>query len=120
LEHVKDDQRAMTEVVRVLRPGGWAILQSPIDPRLPQTFEDPAITSSEERERTFGQWNHVRIYGRDYELRLRKAGFTVRVDSYVNELPANAVSKYGLPNEDIYFCTKPLTATVQDIFCHRT
>jgi SAM-dependent methyltransferase len=113
LEHVKDDQKGMSELCRVLSPGGWAILQSPIDPRRSKTFEDPTIVSPEARERVFGQWNHVRVYGRDYKERLEKAGFAVKVDSYFKELPAEAVRKYGLQNEEIYFCTKPLRATVQ-------
>jgi ubiquinone/menaquinone biosynthesis C-methylase UbiE len=111
LEHVEDDQKAMRELRRVLSPGGWAILQSPIDTRLAQTFEDPTIVSPEERERAFGQHNHVRMYGRDYRERLENAGFTVKVDSYSKELGPDVARKYGLLDEEIYFCTKhPLIA----------
>ena len=72
LEHVADDQKAIREICRVLNPNGWAILQSPIDTRRAKTFEDPTIVSPEERERAFGQHNHVRMSGRDYKDRLEK------------------------------------------------
>ena len=80
LEHVADDQKAMRELFRVLAPGGWAILQSPIDTERAKTFEDPTIVSPRDRERAFGQHNHLRLYGRDYKERLEKAGFAVKVD----------------------------------------
>jgi SAM-dependent methyltransferase len=107
LEHVPDDQRAMRELLRTLAPGGWAILQSPIDSGRDVTFEDSSITSPRDRERAFGQHNHVRIYGRDYRRRLERAGFQVNVDSYAKDLEPLVVSKYGLQEEQIYFCTKP-------------
>jgi SAM-dependent methyltransferase len=108
LEHVVEDQKAIGELFRVLVPGGWAILQCPVDPQRAKTFEDPQIISPQDRERAFGQQDHVRIYGRDYKERLEKAGFTVKVDNYVRDLDVNIVRKYGLKDEDIHFCTKPL------------
>ncbi|MEK7873336.1 MAG: methyltransferase domain-containing protein, partial [Chloroflexota bacterium] len=86
LEHVPDDRKALQELFRVLKPGGWAILQSPIDATRPKTFEDFSVTSPEERERVFGQSDHVRIYGLDYKDRLTSAGFIVRVDDYAKQL----------------------------------
>jgi len=107
LEHVIDDRKAIQELFRVLKPGGWAIIQSPIDLNRDQTYEDYSVTLPEERVRVFGNPGHVRIYGLDYKSRLEGAGFTVKVDPYVRELPNNDVKKYGLiKNEDIYFCTK--------------
>lgn len=107
LEHVLDDQKAMRELFRVLKPGGWAILQSPLDPTRDKTFEDFNIVSPDDREKAFGQSDHVRIYGRDYKDRLEAAGFTVKIDDYVTGLGIDTVKKYGLhENEDIYFCTK--------------
>ena len=108
LEHVVEDQKAMRELFRVLTQGGWAILNSPTDPRRAKTFEDPNITSPQDRERAFGQEDHVRIYGGDYKERLKKAGFKVTVDNYVKDLDIDIVKKYGLKDEDIYFCAKPL------------
>lgn len=106
LEHVIDEQKAMKELLRVLKPNGWAILQVPLDSKRDKTFEDPTIVLPEDRERLFGQDDHVRVYGRDYKNRLEKAGFTVKVDSYVRELGSDMVSRYRLPDEEIYFCTK--------------
>lgn len=107
LEHIPDDIQAMKELFRVLKSGGWAILQVPIDPTLEKTFEDPKIISPEDRKRLFGQSDHVRIYGRDYKNRLQEAGFTVKVDKYVKELSDKSIQKYGLlEDEDIYFCCK--------------
>ncbi len=106
LEHVADDRQAMGELFRVLKPTGWALLQSPIDVTRETTYEDAAATP-QDRERLFGQHDHVRVYGRDYKERLEQAGFEVTVDGYVKSLPAELVRRYGLLlSEEIYVCTK--------------
>jgi predicted SAM-dependent methyltransferase len=107
LEHIPDDRKAMKELLRVLKPTGWAILQVPIDRKRDKTFEDPAVTSPQERERLFGQHDHVRFYGRDYQDRLRDAGFVVEVNNYIKDLEDETVEKYSLDKqEDIYLCKK--------------
>ena len=107
LEHIPNDEKAMAELCRVLKPGGWAILQVPIDMNRQTTFEDPTIKSREDRRRFFGQSDHVRLYGLDYKDRLEQAGFKVKVDGYVRELGSETIKKYGLmETENIYFCTK--------------
>jgi hypothetical protein len=107
LEHVEDDLRAMRELHRVLAPGGWAILQSPIDSSRPVTYEDPKVTMPADREKTFGQRDHVRIYGRDYGDRLAEAGFDVSEDDFVRTLPANDIARYALSADEIVFvCRK--------------
>jgi SAM-dependent methyltransferase len=73
-EHVPDDATAMSELLRVLAPTGWAILDAPVDDGRELTDEDPSVTSASERRKRFGQWDHVRRYGRDYADRLRAAG----------------------------------------------
>lgn len=109
MEHVDDDHQAMSELHRVLKPGGWAIIQIPLFHPLPDvTYEDPSITAPGEREKAFGQSDHVRLYGHDYPDRLRKAGFEVTVDKYQEEMDTDEVSKYALPDDEpIFFCKKP-------------
>jgi SAM-dependent methyltransferase len=107
LEHVPDDLTAMREMFRVLKPGRWAILQVPLGRGRDETFEDPTITSPAERERVFGQRDHVRIYGRDYEARLARVGFRAEFDSYMKDLPSDAILKYGLSTQDLFWVTKP-------------
>ncbi|MCW8961534.1 MAG: class I SAM-dependent methyltransferase, partial [Ignavibacteriaceae bacterium] len=109
LEHIEDDKKAISELYRILKPGGWAILQSPIDTDREKTFEDFTITSSQERKKIFGQEDHVRIYGKDYSLRLKKEDFVVREDDFINKLSESEITKYVLDkNETIFFCKKPV------------
>jgi SAM-dependent methyltransferase len=80
LEHVPDDARAMAELARVLSPSGVALIQVPIVEGVP-TDEDPDA-DVETRIRRFGQHDHVRMYGDDFEDRLHAAGLrTLRVRS---------------------------------------
>lgn len=111
LEHVMDDQTAMREFHRVLKPGGWAMLQVPVDIGRAVTFEDPTIVEPADRLRAFGQDDHVRLYGLDYADRLRDAGFEVTVDNYVGRLDAETIRRYGLTaGERMYRCTKSFGA----------
>lgn len=108
MEHVKDDKKAMSEIFRVLKPGGFAILQIPLFyPLLDVTYEDKSITSPTAREKAFGQSDHVRMYGKDYANRLRSVGFKVDESSYFDKLPKEEVKRYALPlDEPIFYCKK--------------
>ncbi|HEX4412598.1 MAG TPA: methyltransferase domain-containing protein [Lacipirellulaceae bacterium] len=106
LEHVPDDRRAMREFLRVLKRGRWALLHVPIT--ADATFEDSSITDPKERERVFGQFDHVRCYGPDYGDRLAEAGFIVEKNQYVEEIGPADTKRCGLdPNEAVYLCRKP-------------
>ena len=70
LEHVKDDARAIAQLNWVLHQKGWAIIRVPISPSRLKSYENPSITSPTDRKKHFGQWNHVRKYGRDFRERL--------------------------------------------------
>ncbi|MDD4848111.1 MAG: methyltransferase domain-containing protein [Bacteroidales bacterium] len=81
LEHVDNVNQAFAEILRVLKVGGWAILMVPINPDV-DTFEDPSITDPKERQRLFGQYDHVRQFGKDYAQILTNAGFHVVEDKF--------------------------------------
>lgn len=106
LEHVPDDAAAMAELHRVLKPTGWAMLQVPLDESREHTFEDLTIVDPAERERLFDQADHVRVYGRDYAVRLQEAGFEVQVDDFAYRLDARLVARHALLPEPLYVCRK--------------
>lgn len=107
LEHVNDDSKAMSEILRILKPNGWAILQVPISPVLNETLENFAIVKPNEREKIFGQKDHVRIYARDYNDRLESVGFKVTVDNFVETIDDEIIEKCVLNRDEfIYVCTK--------------
>lgn len=110
LEHVTDDLQCMKELFRVMKPGGWGIFQVPLDSSRLHTFEDPAITSPKDRETYFGQKDHLRLYGLDYEDRLMSAGFDVEVCDFITRLSAADIKRYGLQEgEQLYIGRKKVT-----------
>ena len=107
LEHIEDDKKAMSELYRVLKPGGMGIFQIPQDLTLETTYEDFSITSEEERKKHFGQYDHVRVYGKDYFNRLRAVGFKVNEIDYSKTLSADLITKYCLIKGEILpVCSK--------------
>jgi len=110
MEHVDDYVLAMSELHRVLKPGGWALIQSPQDMKYAVTYEDATITDPKEREKYFLQNDHLRLFGRNYNHELEKGGFTVKEDRFVmDELTKEEVKRYALPSEEIvYFCQKTI------------
>jgi SAM-dependent methyltransferase len=105
LEHVPDDRKAMRELCRILRPNGWALFMVPIS--VAATVEDPSITDPAERERLFGQHDHVRRYGPDFADRLREEGFRVTV-TYGRDLASDEDRhRMGFSGDEaIYHCTR--------------
>ena len=101
LEHIPNDTKAMQELYRILKKGGKAILQIPQDLKRVTTFEDNSITDRKERAKIFGQYDHVRIYGRDYFDKLRAIGFTVEEVDYTSTLSEVEVIKYCLAKGEV-------------------
>lgn len=107
LEHITDDKVAMAELYRIMKPGGFGILQVPMETSRSVTFEDPSIIDPAERERVYGQFDHVRIYGSDYAERLRSVGFKVSVIDIYGSLSPDERFRLGfLPGEDLYVVHK--------------
>ncbi len=96
LEHIQDDTKAMKELFRVMKKGGMGIFQVPQDLNRDVTFEDNSITDPKERAKIFGQYDHVRVYGRDYFDKLRSVGFKVEEVNYSQKISSELLSRYRL------------------------
>ncbi len=106
LEHIPNDQKAMKELFRVLKNGGWAILQSALNPLWKYTVEAEELTPADERTSILGK-DHKRKYGLDYKEKLERAGFKVKIENFAEELGQDLIRKYALDAaEKIYLCLK--------------
>ena len=101
LEHITNDTKAMQELFRVLKKGGFGIFQIPQDLSREATFEDDSITDRKERAKIFGQYDHVRIYGRDYFNKLRSIGFTVDEVDYTQKIALEQLERFCLMKGEI-------------------
>jgi predicted SAM-dependent methyltransferase len=101
LEHIANDTKAMQELYRVLKPGGMGIFQIPQENSREKTFEDPTITDKKERTLIFGQYDHVRVYGRDYFDKLRSIGFKVDEIDYSKKLNTEQLKRFCLMKGEI-------------------
>ena len=101
LEHIPDDKKAMQELYRVLKTNGMGIFQIPQDLSREKTFEDNSITDKKERAKIFGQYDHVRIYGRDYFDKLRSVGFTVKKIDYTQKIAPEKLERFSLMKGEI-------------------
>ncbi len=101
LEHIQDDIIAIKEIYRVLKKNGLAIMQIPIDIKRIKTFENPEIKSNKEREELFGQYDHVRVYGKDFFERLKSVGFKTKKINYTKELSKEEIKKFSIIKGEI-------------------
>ena len=106
LEHIAEDKKAISELYRILKPAGLALVQVPF--RIGKTLEDFSVTSPVERQKLFGQRDHVRYYGlEDFVNRLLSAGFRVEQNQFAKKLGKELTEKFVLnPEERIFVCKK--------------
>jgi SAM-dependent methyltransferase len=100
LEHVDNLDKALSEIYRVLKKGGFAILLSPINPKRDITYEDKTITDPLEREKHFGQKDHVREFGTDYAKRITQEGVEVIEERFIESLSRERILRFALANPD--------------------
>jgi SAM-dependent methyltransferase len=106
LEHIDDDIAAMSEMFRVLAPGGEAVINVPTNMDA-ETFEDPTIRTEQDRREAFGEADHRRVYGKDLPDRLGKVGFEVTT-FLADSIPPGTIERYGLTtDEHVFHCVKP-------------
>ena len=111
MEHIPNHVKAMSEIYRVLKKGGTAIMQIPYSISIDQTLESPDIKNPSEQSALFGQKDHVRIYKlSDYESRLRLVGFDVAIlgEKDLAEFHDLAIQK----NEVFLMISKPIASAI--------
>lgn len=100
LEHIVDDGLAISELYRVLKPGGHILFQTPF--REGNIYEDSSIVTKIDREKFFGQNDHVRIYSANgLQERLENSGFTTQIRTLKKDRYLGLVQ-----NERVIVCTK--------------
>ena len=106
LEHVESDSKALSEMYRIMRPGGMGIMLAPIDYSRQTTFEDDTITDPKQRAELFGQYDHRRVYGRDYLKRLSATGFEAEEIDYAAEFSDYDRTLYSFGCDKLYIVRK--------------
>jgi len=107
LEHVPNDRHAIRELARVLKPNGWALFMVPLNTER-NTFEDFSITDPADRLRLFLQEDHVRLYGKDFPMRLNECGLDVRTMRNTDFLTPREIARFDINDTSgaLYLCTK--------------
>ena len=109
LEHVNNDTLALKEVHRILKPGGYAILQTPYSAKLTAVFSDIGIDTDSARLQAYGQEDHVRLYGANLAEFITSFGFQPLLSSHNQLLPHVDPKRTGTNIKEPFFLfRKPL------------
>ncbi|TCP70690.1 class I SAM-dependent methyltransferase [Baia soyae] len=101
LENIPDDRKAMREFYRVMKVGGWGIMQVPLATNVETSFEDEQVVTPEDRIRAYGHQDRVRVYAKeDYIQRLESVGFRVELYNIAERYSIEEACKLGLSKED--------------------
>ncbi|HNR85271.1 MAG TPA: class I SAM-dependent methyltransferase [Taishania sp.] len=103
MEHVDDPIQCMSELYRVMKPGGWAIMQVPQDIARATTLEDKNITSEADREKYYWQKDHLRLFGMDYPNWLEKVGFHTEIFDKDKNIGKDKMERYRLMEKEIFY-----------------
>jgi len=103
LEHV-DDEKALSEMFRVMSHNAYLILAFPIIEGWESTYENKDITTEEGRLIHFGQADHVKYYGRDVRERIKNQGFAI-VEEFTGS-PEMCIRFNLQRGEKIFLCEK--------------
>ena len=106
LAHISNDRKAMREIRRVLRPGGIALIMTPLASDREETYEDPCIIGSDARDKAYGEWDFVRTYGLDLEDRLKEADFDVEELFPAESLSDDRRKLHGVWNDRVFVCAR--------------
>jgi SAM-dependent methyltransferase len=106
LAHISNDRKAMREIRRVLRPGGTALIMTPLASDREETYEDPCIITPNARDEAYGEWDFVRTYGCDFEERLKEADFYVETRCPAEKLSNEQRKVHGVWNDRVFICTR--------------
>ena len=106
LEHLLDDRAALAELARVVRPGGWAIVMVPYDPKIPISPEDRRIDTPAKRMAAYGHPFHYRYYGADLTARLAEAGFAATVHDSRHLLTPHQRRRFRVNRNHLFHCRR--------------
>ena len=109
MEHVDNVSQALAEIRRVLKPSGWAILQTPYCATLQHTWEDAGIQSATQRLAAYGQDDHVRLFGQDIFAIFEAAGFASQCRAHAELLPDHCPTTYGVNRDEPFMAFSKVT-----------
>jgi SAM-dependent methyltransferase len=109
LGHIPNEAKAIDEIYRVLKPGGFALILTLIDFNRANTYESTEIDSNEKRLEQYGEPDLLRLHGNDFAIRLNRENIDVEIIEYFKSFSVEERQKYQLgtgERELIFKCIK--------------